>query len=191
MEEQGDAQPDERQSRDPAHRHQRRGRRVAPRPLRRPAPTSPPAAPGSARPAGTAPGRRPAPPPSRTAARGSFSRHFRQIVSRSAVTCRLTLRGRLRRPLPHLLERLQHRVGLERRPAGQRRVEDRPQAVDVGRRRDRAPATRRPAPGSCTTASPRSSPRPTASPSPSIRLASPKSVTCGLALARRAGCSRA
>ena len=33
-------------------------------------------------------------------------------------------RRRLRRPVPHLLEHLQHRVGLERRPPGQQRVQE-------------------------------------------------------------------
>ena len=34
------------------------------------------------------------------------------------------------------VQRLEHRGRLERRPAGQQLVEDRPQAVDVGRRAD-------------------------------------------------------
>ena len=111
--------------------------------------------------------------------RGSFSRHFRQIVSRSRSTRRLSRDGRLRRPLPHLLQRLQHRVAPERRPAGQQRVEDRPQAVDVGRRRDRPPAGPTACSGAMYCGVPTTAPESVSSPSPSIRLASPKSVTCG------------
>ena len=60
---------------------------------------------------------------------------------------------RLRGGRPHLLHRLQDRVAPERRPAGQQGVEDRAQAVDVGRRRDLLRSARRPAPGPCTAAS--------------------------------------
>ena len=117
-----------RQGRRPAglRRHQRHSRSA---PADRPGH-------GSARRPGTAAGRRPAPRPRRSAAPGSFCRHFRQIVSRSRGSPRLQPRRRHRLGRPDLLERLQHRRRPERRPAGQQLVEDRPQGVDVGRRAD-------------------------------------------------------
>ena len=90
------------------------------------------AGPGSARRPASAPGRRPAPRPRRSAARGSFSRHFRQIVSRSRSTRGIEPARRGRLLLQHLQQRVQRRLAAERRPAGQQLVEDRPQAVDVG-----------------------------------------------------------
>ena len=71
--------------------------------------------------------------------RGSFSRHFRQIASRSRSTPGENVRGDDRLLLPDLAERLVDRVGLERRPAGEQGVEHGAQAVDVGRRGDLAP----------------------------------------------------
>ena len=67
------------------HPQEPRHRRPTPRPL--PArSTAPPGGPRSARPPGTAADPRPAPRRWHNAAPGSFSRHFRQIVSRSRGT---------------------------------------------------------------------------------------------------------
>ena len=52
------------------------------------------------------------------------------------------------------LERLQRRIAQERRPAGQRLVEDRPQRIDVGGRAHRPANAPRPAPVPCSWASP-------------------------------------
>ena len=70
---------------------------------------------------------------------GSFSRHFRQIVSRSRGTDGIEPPRRHRLLADHLDHRVHRRRRLERRPAGQQRVECRPQRVDIRRRADLAP----------------------------------------------------
>ena len=65
------------------------------------------------------------------------------MISRSRGTCAVELRGALGRTGAHLVERLDQRRTGKRCPACQQGVEDRAQAVDVGRRRERAPGTGR------------------------------------------------
>ena len=74
----------------------------------------------------------------RTGRCGSFSRHFRQITSRSRGTLALKFAAALGELVLDPLQRVDHAVTCERRLAGEQRVEDRAQAVDVGGRRDRA-----------------------------------------------------
>ena len=132
------------------------GRRTAPPPPAGAGPTSRrlggPGRPGQDRlaRAGSGPGRRPGPRPRRSACAGSFCRHFRQIVSRSRGTRRLQPPRRHRLLRPHLVERVERRRRLERRPAGQQLVEDRPEARR--RRPPGRPPRRRPRParGPCS-----------------------------------------
>ena len=77
------------------------------------------------------------------------------------------------------VERLDHAVAAERGPAGQQGVEDRAQAVDVGRRRDRAPPARRLLGGHVGRRAEDGARLAVSSASASTRLARPKSVTCG------------
>ena len=109
---------------------------------------------------------------------GSFSRHFRQIVSRSRSTARPMPAGRVERAVLAPASSVSSTEspwngGLP----GQERIQDRAQAVDVGRRRDPLSAAGllgrhvgRCAEDRARLGQPES---------PSTRLARPKSVTCG------------
>ena len=109
--------------------------RMPPRPFQ-PRSSRPPAAPASARRAAIGPGPRPNPPPWRSAVAGSFCRHFRQIVSSSRGVFGCNCRGRTGSSDQHLHDRVQRGRPLERRPARQALVQDRPQRIDVRRRPD-------------------------------------------------------
>ena len=150
-----------------------------------------PAAPGSARRAASAPGPRPARGRIVTPC-GSFSRHFRQIVSRSRSTRRLIAAGGSGGSGSRTCSSVSSdRVAPERRPAGQQRVEDRAEAVDVGRRGDRPRVAGRPARGPCTAGVPRIGPGRVRSAVRLDPLGQPEVGDVRLPLARRAGCSRA
>ena len=101
------------------------------------------AGPGSARRPGSAAGRRPGLRPSGRRLCGSFSRHFRQIVSRSRGTSRLSSRGGtgscVDAPACSVSS---ERRGLRTAAGPSALVEDRPQRVDVGRRADVAAVAR-------------------------------------------------
>ena len=67
---------------------------------------------------------------------GSFSRHFRQIVSRSMRNARLQLARRDRLLLDDLTDGVDRIAGLERRTTHEQLVENRTQGINVGGRAD-------------------------------------------------------
>ncbi len=73
---------------------------------------------------------------------GSFSRHFRQIVSRSRCTRRFSLLGRLGDLIQDRVEHFARGNALHWGNAREQDVKDVAQAVNVGRRRDCAPIAR-------------------------------------------------
>ncbi len=91
---------------------------------------------------------------------------------------RIESRGGLGRLAPYLVERLDQRGAGERCPAGEQRIQDRTQAVDIGRRRERARA-RVACSGDMYDGVPIRAFECVISEPASSRLASPKSVTCG------------
>ena len=78
------------------------------------------------------------------------------------------------------LEGLDRRLAQERRPAGQRLVEDRPQGVDVGGRADALANGPRPARAPCSWACPSPGRRAVRAESSSSSLARPKSLILGM-----------
>ena len=112
--------------------------------------------------------------------RGSFSRHFKQIVSRSRSTAGFKPPRRHRLVTDNLDHGVHRRGRLERRPARHQGIERRPQRVDVGRRTDLTPLApgllRRHVAGRPHDLARAASGRYP----PATRLANPKSVTRGL-----------